>query len=150
MCRNILKSKDDIMNYLLAGRGIITLHNAATLRHLTFKISKLKKESQHPTELPYFVRVLTGADNTSAYTFLGTFWYKENVFKWHHGKELRISKDAISAKTFPWFLRHLQHDNLPAVLEVFHEGVCGKCGRKLTVPESIERGIGPTCAGGIS
>src|ERR1019366_4832357 len=34
---------------------------------------------------------------------------------------------------------------LPANLEVWHEGKCGRCGRKLTVPESIERGIGPEC-----
>ena len=37
-------------------------------------------------------------------------------------------------------------------LEVWHEGRCGKCGRKLIVPESIARGIGPekggTCATG--
>jgi len=27
-----------------------------------------------------------------------------------------------------------------------HEGKCGRCGRKLTVPLSIETGIGPECA----
>jgi hypothetical protein len=29
---------------------------------------------------------------------------------------------------------------------VWHEGRCGRCGRKLTVPESIESGFGPECA----
>jgi hypothetical protein len=32
-------------------------------------------------------------------------------------------------------------------LEVWHEGRCGACGRRLTVPESIERGLGPECYG---
>jgi hypothetical protein len=27
-----------------------------------------------------------------------------------------------------------------------HAGKCGRCGRKLTVPQSIETGIGPECA----
>ena len=27
----------------------------------------------------------------------------------------------------------------------WHEGRCGRCGRKLTVPESIEAGYGPEC-----
>jgi hypothetical protein len=30
--------------------------------------------------------------------------------------------------------------------EVYHEGRCGRCNRKLTVPESIETGLGPECA----
>lgn len=32
------------------------------------------------------------------------------------------------------------------VLEIWHHGVCGRCGRKLTTPESIQRGLGPKCA----
>lgn len=32
-------------------------------------------------------------------------------------------------------------------LQVWHEGRCGRCGRKLTVPSSIETGLGPECAG---
>jgi hypothetical protein len=36
-------------------------------------------------------------------------------------------------------------DALPPDAEVMHEGRCACCGRPLTVPESIERGIGPDC-----
>ena len=32
------------------------------------------------------------------------------------------------------------------MLEVWHEGRCGRCNRALTVPESIASGIGPECA----
>jgi hypothetical protein len=32
------------------------------------------------------------------------------------------------------------------LLEVWHEGRCAKCGLKLTVPQSIMTGFGPTCA----
>jgi hypothetical protein len=28
---------------------------------------------------------------------------------------------------------------------VWHEGSCARCGKKLTVPESIESGFGPEC-----
>jgi hypothetical protein len=34
---------------------------------------------------------------------------------------------------------------LPECIEIWHEGKCGKCGRQLTVPSSIETGIGPEC-----
>lgn len=43
-----------------------------------------------------------------------------------------------------WFGKTAGQD-LPEC-EVWHEGRCGRCGRKLTVPESIETGIGPDCA----
>lgn len=34
--------------------------------------------------------------------------------------------------------------------EVFEESLCGVCGRELTDPVSIERGIGPTCLGAMT
>jgi hypothetical protein len=35
-------------------------------------------------------------------------------------------------------------------LIVHHENHCGRCGRTLTVPESVERGIGPDCLAKMS
>ncbi|MGQ4872128.1 MAG: DUF6011 domain-containing protein, partial [Candidatus Thorarchaeota archaeon] len=32
---------------------------------------------------------------------------------------------------------------LPEKVRIWHEGKCGRCGRRLTVPESIESGYGP-------
>jgi hypothetical protein len=34
---------------------------------------------------------------------------------------------------------------LGATLEFWHEGRCGRCGRRLTVPDSIASGYGPEC-----
>jgi hypothetical protein len=36
---------------------------------------------------------------------------------------------------------------IPETVEIWHEGRCCRCGRRLTVPESIYAGIGPDCAG---
>jgi hypothetical protein len=36
---------------------------------------------------------------------------------------------------------------LPKEWTVRHEGICGACGRKLTTPESLARGVGPECWG---
>jgi hypothetical protein len=54
-----------------------------------------------------------------------------------HGKA-----DAMVTIAFGWAWRHPDSDKL----EVWHEGRCGRCGRRLTVPESIESGLGPECA----
>jgi hypothetical protein len=41
-------------------------------------------------------------------------------------------------------------NNLPNFIEIWHEGRCGKCGRTLTVPDSIANGLGPECIKTIS
>jgi len=90
----------------------------------------------------HFVSVLTGPDNTSSYSFLGTIFDDTN---YRHGRKSRVSDQAQSAKAFDWFFRRViaEREFTPAV--VHHEGRCGRCGRVLTVPESVESGFGPEC-----
>lgn len=52
---------------------------------------------------------------------------------------------AQSALRFAWTGTVPTPSN--GVVEVVEEAVCGVCGLELTDPVSIERGIGPTCAG---
>jgi hypothetical protein len=86
----------------------------------------------------FFVSVLTNPDN---YSYIGTCI--EGNYK--HGKKSNISPEAQSVKVFQFMLNKLKSNNLPDFLEVWHEGFCGKCGRRLTVPSSILTGIGPEC-----
>jgi hypothetical protein len=53
----------------------------------------------------------------------------------------------MRVRGFGWLWRRLtQGQDLPDKVEVWHEGRCGKCSRRLTVPESIATGLGPVCA----
>ena len=64
-----------------------------------------------------------------------------------HGRFVprRGAPPAPSAVAFGWVWERRQRlDALPC--EVWHEGRCGKCGRVLTVPESLILGLGPECA----
>lgn len=137
-----------VSQYLRGGRGRFTLVSRRTGVRFTFKVTQLSKNKRMGTNHdPKFIRVLTGSDNESSYSFLGTFWFREGSFLWHHDKRRRISIRAASAKAIRYLFQHLNNNNLPDGLEFWHEGVCCKCGRALTVPESIAAGIGPTCAG---
>lgn len=70
--------------------------------------------------------------------------------KFVHGRKSKIGPEAPSAKGFAWFFQALATGrDLDGVAEVRHAGKCGRCGRKLTVPESIDTGFGPSCAGEI-
>jgi hypothetical protein len=74
--------------------------------------------------------------------------FNGNDFRHGRPEKTRITPEAPSAQGFAWLWRNL-HDNnkLNEQVEIHHEGKCCRCGRKLTVPRSIELGIGPECEG---
>ena len=122
----------EALKFMFAGKSIFTFENTKTGNRFTYKI-KVAKDSNL-----FFVSVLT---NPETYTYVGTC--VEGNYK--HGKKSVISTDAQSVKVFEFMLNRLKSDNLPDFLEVWHEGFCGKCGKRLTVPSSILTGIGPDC-----
>lgn len=122
----------DALNYILAGKSVTTFQNPETGKRFTFKVVK------HKTDDIYFVNVLTGPEN---YTFIGIIQDQ----KYRHSKKSRIGQDAQSVKVFEWVIRHLVSGTLNKTIEIFHVGKCGRCGRQLTDPISIEIGLGPYC-----
>ena len=122
----------EALKFMFAGKSIFTFINTKTGNRFTYKI-KSNKDSNL-----FFVSVLTNPDN---YSYIGTCI--EGNYK--HGKKSNISPEAQSVKVFQFMLNKLKSNNLPDFLEVWHEGFCGKCGRRLTVPSSILTGIGPEC-----
>ncbi len=119
--------------YVRAGNGTVTLQSP-TGNRFTYRVSK--SDGDRPV---FFVSVLTGQDNVNDYTYLGTIF--PDGFR--TTRKSRIGTDSPSFVAFQWFARHFED----ARVTVYHEGVCGRCGRKLTVPESIESGLGPVCSG---
>lgn len=140
------------LEFILAGKAIFTLSNKLTNNRFTFRVRKAKqgqdaKKDAKNIKLPYFVSVLTQNENSSptSYRYLGTI-FPDNVYR--HGKKSTVSPEASSSKAFGWLIRQLTSNTpLPANVEVCHCGYCGACGRLLTVPESIETGLGPKCRG---
>lgn len=54
---------------------------------------------------------------------------------------------SVKLKAFPWVWGKVKFgEDLPEVVEVWHEGGCCRCAHKLSVPASIEMGMGPDCA----
>lgn len=120
------------LNFILAGNATVTFLNTQTQNRFTFKVSKSKDNDIH------FISVLTGPDT---YTFLGSIF--NGNFK--SSKKSTISESSQSFQVFNFVFNRLKTKNLPDVIEIYHEGKCGRCGRALTVPESIVSGFGPEC-----
>lgn len=128
----------NLAKFVFAGNATFTVENVATGNRFTFKVRQPDPKS------PHFVSVLTGSNNEEDYTFLGTA-FSPTVYR--HGARSRIAATAPSAVAFAWLFGRLASGRpLPESVRVHHEGRCGRCGRALTVPESIESGFGPECA----
>lgn len=55
--------------------------------------------------------------------------------------------DKVQLTAFPWLWNRLVNNKgLPDEIEVWHEGACCHCAKRLTVPASVELGMGPDCA----
>lgn len=141
-----LTTASDALAFLLAGKAIVTLRSRKTGLHFTYRIRRAKGCDTNLKPF-FFVSLLAGSDNVNDYEYIGTIfdrlWYR-------HSPKSRIAEGSIGVKAFKWAIDHLAKATLPCTLEIWHEGRCGRCGRRLTVPESIATGIGPDCAGRIS
>lgn len=125
-------------DYILGGNAVVTLVSKRSGDRFTYRVQQAQpREGQ--AQSPYFVAVLIGPDNRHDYRFLGTIFPDGN---YRHGKKSQIPEEAPSAKAWAWTWVHLDTDQV----EVWHEGTCSRCGRALTDPASIERGLGPICA----
>ena len=105
--------------------------------HYTFKIN-------HQESKPYFVSLLTGPDNYLNYNYLGIYIPQKLEIKLTQKSQFK--KDSLPVKVIQWAIKMIAlNKSIPQGYSIQHENKCCRCGRRLTTPESIERGIGPEC-----
>lgn len=131
-----LTTVETICQFMFAGNATLTLRSKKTGARYTYRIAESKDGHCH------FVGLLSGENNEGDFVYLGHF--RGGVYS--HGCKSKISAETPSAKAFTWFAAKILRSQLPAELEVWHEGRCGHCNRKLTVPESVATGFGPDCS----
>jgi hypothetical protein len=136
---------NQILSYMLAGNSTFTVENGKSSNHMTFKVTSLQRIDKDSKKELWFVKVLSGQNNETDYTFLGSLQKNGNIVFYKHSNKSRVGQDAQSVKVIEWVVNKLQQSNFPEHVHVFHEGRCGRCGRKLTVPESVTSGYGPEC-----
>lgn len=130
-------SHDKAIDFIFSGKAYVTFQNPNSGNRFTYKVKK------HDTDDIFFVSVLTSPDT---YQFIGSI--KNYVFK--HSKKSKIFNDSKSVVVFDYVLNHLVMNTLNTSIEIFHDGKCGKCGRQLTDPISVEFGLGPHCRKSVS
>lgn len=139
----LMQNPEDIKRFALAGRAVLTLSSTKTDTRYTYKIAA-PKDDESIARPVRFVSLLTGPDNENDYQYLGML----NGTNFRLTKKSRLPAESAPVRAMTFFcFRVLSHPEaaLPDGLEVRHEGRCGRCNRPLTVPESVDRGIGPDC-----
>lgn len=146
-----LKGTDDIAKFMFAGNARFTLVSKRTGARYTYQLRATEDDDTR-----FFLSVLTGADNDADYSYAALMTIPDHgasgTLTVRTTRNSRVAESAPSMVAFRWFIKTLflsgeeGAERFFTQAEVWHEGRCGRCGRTLTVPESIERGIGPECA----
>lgn len=141
--RGQLTSWESIARFMYAGNATFTIVSLKTGTRFTYKVKKAKNPSVN-AEI-FFVGLLRGPSNEDDYAYMGCIRNRE---KFYTSDKSRITDSAPSMIAFKWLVNEMgKSGNMNPQLQVWHEGRCCRCGRKLTVPESVESGLGPECAG---
>lgn len=142
-----LQTPQEALDFILAGNATFTAVSKRSGLRFTYKVKQ--KEG---SEDFWFVSVLTGEDNETNYTYLGQIMTSYRTGLPHkrsymHGRKSKIRSEATSARAFLWVWQVINGNLVDQwdLIEVWHEGRCGRCNRKLTVPDSIASGFGPEC-----
>lgn len=123
-------------DFFLAGKATFTISNPKGERY-TYRINKPKDKEV------FFISLLTGPENTRDYTYLGLLLENGEVKLTAKSK---FSYESLPVKVIKWAMKLVwKEQNVPEGYKLQHMGRCGCCGRPLTVPESIESGLGPIC-----
>jgi hypothetical protein len=139
----------------------------------TFKVVRAKGDE---SSRPWFVKVMFGPSNEDDFVFLGTVFASEDGLVFRSSAKSPIKPTDARFVAFNWLverLAELSRADMAAFeaklagqlfadlevgesvatavhdlsrVEVWFEAACCRCGRKLTVPSSIARYLGPECA----
>lgn len=141
-----LGTSEDIQRFIEGGNATFTIRNPATGTRFTYR-ARRPDDAQPGKERPIWMSLMNGPDNEDSFQFIGTTWpANPGLTPIRQSKKSKVSTEAPSFRALEWVLRNLLSQAHMDKIEVWHEGRCGRCGRKLTVPESVQRGFGPECS----
>ena len=142
---NGMISQDKALQFMTAGKAEFVLHSTKTNQDFKFSLTRQEtKDKEDKEKYIYFLNYLHGHDKTYA----GVVWFKDETqeFIFSTGKNGKMSPNALEIRSLIFVMNKLYREETVQYLDVFHVGKCGKCGKKLTTPESILTGLGPTCS----
>lgn len=126
--------------FITAGKATFTISKLATGERFTYRIEKPENFRGD-----YFGSVMKGSDNETDYRYIGMISDRDLALRFTKGSKFQA--DSKEARGLAFALAVVAgRKTLPEGYELRRSNHCGRCGRLLTVPSSIDAGIGPDCA----
>lgn len=148
-----------LIRQLLAGSAKFTLVSKRTGDRFTywFRTGALDRTKNWTVNNQdrrfFFVKLLWGPNNQSDYRLIGTLRRADeesNVISFAPWRNAADKPPAPSLAGIAWFVQQVFIvGHIPESVEINMAASCLRCGRELTVPESIKSGFGPECIGHV-
>lgn len=135
--RRPIETAERAIGFIQGGNARVTFVSQKTNARFTFRVRAADSGDV------FFVSLLNGKDNENNYVYIG--YMRDGTF-YHGGRKSHVTRDAASFCAFDYVWLALTRNAMPKDCAIWHEGACCRCGRALTVPQSIASGIGPECA----
>lgn len=134
-----LEGSRNIKDYCMGGNAIVTLTSPTKIHH-TYYIRAPWKEDKN--DFSNDIRFVYHRESNGRWSYVGEICNDGTKFRktkssryWQHDK---IFKGAV------YIVKMMNYD-FDTPMKLHHEGCCSRCGKQLTDPISIERGLGPKC-----
>lgn len=114
--------------FIFSGKATFTIRSLTSGNHWTFNIKQ--------KDNVWFVRYLVNDESI----YLGFIAANGQFYATYS------MKNSTPRTVIDCLFKYIAIGRLHQKFEFFHVGKCGRCGRPLTDPASIERGLGPHCA----
>jgi len=146
-----IKKVNDIINFIIGGTADFNLTSNRTGKMVTLRVA------EHSTDPKDDIRFVFYEDETGDWNYLCVLDIERSLLHSQNFNALNARlttksphKHDINVIAFQWLIKMLNNNvDISKLLTFEHMGICSMCGRTLTNPESIERGIGPVCAGRV-
>jgi hypothetical protein len=130
-----------VVPFLLGGNAVFTLLKKANSHYHTYSVEapKVQQDSRNPVR---FVSVKGGGGSWEP---IGMIFEKPKLA---YRMKANVNGDDPKVKGFKWLIDLLGKEDWASIDKyavVMHVGMCSKCSRMLTNPDSIAYGIGPEC-----
>lgn len=135
-----IDNPETLKPYITGGNSTFTIYSDKLKKRYTYHVVRDKMLKNR-----YLVSLMYGSDNADlkgSFRFLGLFYSDSMTLKVN---SIGVYKQD-AAKMLDYFLSIIdKRKDWPDTCEFYPSRKCVRCGRKLTTPESITRGIGPDC-----
>lgn len=148
-------NNNDALAFMLGGNSWFTIKSLRTGQDYSFgitdaKVRDIRSGKWVSTPERKNVWLFIGASQVVAgksYGWMGSLLQDVRTGQWRYspGRNRELPQDCAGEKAFMFvFNSFLNGTKLPQ-LEIWHQGICSCCGKKLKLSESIELGWGPVC-----